>query len=196
MIQFKDLKYLIQKNCKTEDVNSNSENYFAKKFNFYINTSKLEKTLSSRTDLHVIGFEPVMKSFVPSCKDIQLISEYLHHKEELEDIMNGSTQIMEFMIYCDQTGNPGESNSTDNFDKLNNPDKCSKSFVVNIINNYPVYRTLVVRRFNTKLDRFEYSIYFRSNYNMISYIQKLKDNGLFNLEESEIDVSATEESEE
>jgi hypothetical protein len=31
---------------------------------------------------------------------------------------------------------------------------------------------------------------------MISYIQKLKDNGMFNLEESEIDISTTEESEE
>ena len=51
--------------------------------------------------------------------------------------------------------------------------------ITGICINYPIYRTLIIRKFNKKRDKFEYSIYFRSNYNMITYIKSLKENGEF-----------------
>jgi catabolite regulation protein CreA len=76
-------------------------------------------------------------------------------------------------------------------DAVNNDDP-DRSVVFKLLEDYPIYRTVVVRFFDKKKDKFVYSIYFRSNYNMISYINSLKHEGEFE-EESEEPVDVIDE---
>lgn len=188
MIDFKDLKQTIQKACKSEQSTDINE-----RFKFSINTYKLEKILNQKSDLHVIGFKEEIVSHIPTVEELQLITEYAHKKDEIETIYDGFTQVITFLLYCDKNGELGFANedgsAIDNkeiFDQLNKPELINKELLTGISINYPIYRTLIIRRFNKRKDKFEYSIYFRSNYNMITYIKSLKENGQFSSgEESE-----------
>lgn len=160
MIEFTDLKQLINIACTTEQ----SEN-MNDKFKFSINFGKLEKLLNQKgTNLHVISGGEVKTSYIPDISELQGISEYIKSINEANSIFNGNAQIMEFILYNDKNGSM----------KIMNKD--SNSDICNIMMNLPVYRTLIIRKFNTKKDKFEYLIYFRSNYNMIMYIKDLKEN--------------------
>lgn len=181
MIDFKDLKMTIQKICRSEQANNINE-----RFKFSINTYKLEKVLNQKSDLHVMGFCEEIESRIPTVDDYQLLTEYAHKKEEIETIFDGTTQIATFLLYCDKNGclsfadedkNPIENKEI--FEQLNKPELINKDLITEICINYPIYRTLIIRKFNKKRDKFEYSIYFRSNYNMITYIKSLKENGEF-----------------
>lgn len=190
MIDFKELKHLIIKTCKsdhTEDINS--------RFSFSIESAKLEQSLSN-TDLHVIGFTKEVVSRVPTYDDLQLIEEYIpkYKKDLLEEVYDGNSQILTLTLYCtkdgelelrDQNNNPIDKE--DLFTKLNgSEDELDRNTILSIIENYPIYRTLIIRKFNNRKDRFDYSIYFRSNYNMIDYIKELKETGLFESHDDEV----------
>ena len=56
----------------------------------------------------------------------------------------------------------------------------NKDIATVLASEFPMYRTMVVRRFDNRKDKFVYSIYFRSSYSMITYINSLKEEGSFN----------------
>ena len=184
MIGFKDLKSIIVRSSRTTD-DKNKSSDINNKFNFVINVDRLEKALSSKSDLHVVAFNKNIVSRVPDISELQLISEYVHKKEEIHTIFDGKTQIATFMFYCDMNGqlHIGEKDNTytakEISDAVNTDEEPDKEIAMILAESYPMYRTLVVRRFDNRKDKFVYSIYFRSSYNMITYINSLKEEGKF-----------------
>jgi hypothetical protein len=185
MIGFKDLKSIIVRNSRTVDDKNKSSDINAK-FNFTINVDRLEKALSSKSDLHVVAFSKNIVSRVPDISELQLISEYVHKKEEINTIFDGKTQIATFMFYCDMNGtlHIGEKDNTytskEICDAINTDEEPDKEIAMILAESFPMYRAMVVRRFDNRKDKFVYSIYFRSSYSMITYINSLKEEGKFN----------------
>lgn len=188
MIDFKELKLVIKKACfveKTEDIDS--------RFGFTIDIEKLEQFLAlEHADLHVIGFGDKLRSKVPTYEDLQVISEYIYKKEIINNIYNGSSQIATFMLYTNMNDLNGtvecKEEQEEIYGKLNNPENIDIGLVNSIITENPIYRALVVRRFNYKEDKFDYAIYFRSNRVMINYIKELKEEGDFEEPSGEVEV--------
>lgn len=187
MIEFKELKQIIQRICKT---NQTTEIY--DRFSFSIDTEKLEEMLNEKSDLHVMGFAKELNSRIPTYNDLQLIEEYMpkNKKGELSDVFDGNSQIITLSFYCTEDGslkieNDGEIVSGEALYNMINgsSDQLNKDIILSIIENFPIYRSLIVKHFNSRKDKFEYIIYFRSNYIMINYIKDLKNSGDFKLEE-------------
>lgn len=186
MIDFKELKSVIKRACfveKTEDIDS--------RFGFTIDIEKLEQILNQESDLHVIAFDDKLRSRIPTYEDLQVISEYIYKKEIINGIYNGNSQIATFMIYSDMGETKDEAEAAAIYDRLNNPECVDISLINGIVTEKPIYRALIVRRFNYKEDKFDYAIYFRSNRVMINYIKGLRADGEF--DEVSGDVEAVEE---
>jgi hypothetical protein len=195
MIGFKDLKSVIVRNSRTTDDKNKSSDINAK-FNFVINVDRLEKALNSKSDLHVVAFGKNIVSRVPDISELQLISEYVHKKEEINTIFDGKTQIATFMFYCDMNGQlhigqKDKEYTAKEISDLINTDNPDKEIAMILAENYPMYRTMVVRRFDNRKDKFVYSIYFRSSYSMITYINSLKEEGKFNSSEDNNEIEET-----
>ena len=198
MIRFKDLKTIIVRNCRTLD-NKNDPSDINNRFNFTINVERLEKGLNAKSNLHVLAFGQNIVSRIPDMNDLQLISEYMQYKnKDIRTIFDGKSQIATFMLYLsdiemeeDKKSDIEAMSSKQILDAVNNDDP-DRSVVFKLLEDYPIYRTVVVRFFDKKKDKFVYSIYFRSNYNMISYINSLKHEGEFE-EESEEPVDVIDE---
>lgn len=183
MIDFKELKLLIQKASITSKTN------LSDMFSFEIDTEKLEELLNKKSDLHLLRFTSEIKSAKPTPADYALISEYIYKKEAFDGIYDGQTQIASFIIYCDKEGTieiPGLDNDVRDFYNLD-PEQQIK--IANyIMAELPVYRTLVIRRFNIREEKFDYLIYFRSNRVMINYIKNLREVGQFENNSGEVDT--------
>lgn len=183
MIDFKELKLLIQKASITSKTN------LSDMFSFEIDTEKLEELLNKKSDLHLLRFTSEIKSAKPTPADYALISEYIYKKEAFDGIYDGQTQIASFIIYCDKEGTieiPGLENDVRDFYNLD-PEQQIK--IANyIMAELPVYRTLVIRRFNIREEKFDYLIYFRSNRVMINYIKNLREVGQFENNSGEVDT--------
>ena len=170
MIEFKDLKQLISKACSTEQ----SEDDINKRFKFSINFEKLEKILNQKgTDLSVIAPVSSVCSWVPGIDEILTISEYTKNKSDIEFIFDGNTEIMEFLLYSTKNGAMKVPEVPVKKDIVSVSEE--KKSIIDIMMDFPVYRTLIARKFDKRNDKFEYAIYFRSNYNMIMYIKDLKE---------------------
>lgn len=63
---------------------------------------------------------------------------------------------------------------------INTDENPDKEIAMILAEDYPMYRAMVVRRFDNRKDKFVYSIYFRSSYSMITYINSIKEEGKFN----------------
>ena len=186
MIGFKDLKSIIVRSSRTTD-DKNKSSDINNKFNFVINVDKLEKALNNKCDLHVVAFSKFIESRVPDISELQLISEYVHKREEINTIFDGKTQIATFMFYCDMEGGltienneTKDSYSSKELSDMINCDNPNRDIATVLASEFPMYRTMVVRRFDNRKDKFVYSIYFRSSYSMITYINSLKEEGAFN----------------
>ena len=186
MIGFKDLKSIIVRSSRTTD-DKNKSSDINNKFNFVINVDKLEKALNNKCDLHVVAFSKFIESRVPDISELQLISEYVHKREEINTIFDGKTQIATFMFYCDMDGaltiennETKSSYSSKELSDMINSDTPDRDIATVLASEFPMYRTMVVRRFDNRKDKFVYSIYFRSSYSMITYINSLKEEGTFN----------------
>lgn len=188
MIDFKELKLLIQKASITSKTN------LSDMFSFEIDTEKLEDMLNKKSDLHVLRFTPEVKSAKPTTADYSLISEYIYKKEAFDGIYDGQSQIASFIIYCDKEGTinvPGLTPET--IKDFYNLDHEKQVEIANyIMSELPVYRTLVIRRFNIREEKFDYLIYFRSNRVMINYIKNLREVGQFENNSGEVDVVEAE----
>lgn len=188
MIDFKELKLLIQKASTTSKTN------LSDMFSFEIDTEKLEEMLNKKSDLHILRFTPNVKSAKPTTADYALISEYIYKKEAFDGIYDGQSQVASFIIYCDKEGTvniPGLTPET--IKDFYNLDLEQQVKIANyIMAELPVYRTLVIRRFNIREEKFDYLIYFRSNRVMINYIKNLREVGQFESNSGEIDVVEAE----
>ena len=200
MIGFKDLKAIIVRNCRTLD-DKNGTGDINNRFNFVINVDRLEKALSNKSDLHVVAFTKNIVSRVPHINELQLISEYVHKKEEINTIFDGNTQIATFMFYCDMNNqlHIGEKDNTftakEICDAINRDENPDKEIATIIADSYPMYRAMVVRRFDKRKDKFVYSIYFRSSYSMITYINSLKAQGAFDATDNPTEEPVEEKAE-
>lgn len=182
MIEFKELKTLIQKATVVDK--SDISNMFA----FSVDADRLEELLSKKTDLHVLDLGPIT-SRVPSLDDYVLVSEYVYKEEAFNGIFDGETNIANFIIYCDMNGKVVLELS----DEEEATGKFSKSTINYIMAELPVYRTLVIKRFNTREEKFDYLIYFRSNRVMINYIKALREEGEFENTTGNLEIIETEE---
>lgn len=182
MLSFKELKILISKSCK---VISRSED-ITDRFSFEIDFTKLEKKLQTADpNLHVLSFNDKTLSYIPYLSDVQLVTEYLHTPEELNMVFNGKSEICTFMIFSTLTeketvtieSNGKELTSNEIFDICNGEsEQINFDVVKGIISQLPLYQVLVVRTFNKKQERFEYKIFFRSNYEMVGLFKSIRNN--------------------
>lgn len=200
-ISFKDLRSIIVKCCsaeKSDDISS--------RFGFSIDLVKMENILKQKKSyLHVIGFSKSLKSRVPFLDDLQMISEYVYG-EQMDSILNGKSQICSFMVFSKATQEGVTEISLEDGTVLNNKqifDKCNNNKNVDtdtircIINNFPVYRIIVAKVFDSVNEKFEYKVYIRSNHQMVDYFKFLTDHPNFldnlYLEEKEGKNNAEEE---
>ena len=187
MIDFKELKTLIQKASITNRTNLNDM------FGFSIDIEALQEMLSKKSNLHILDLTDddtgVIKSKKPGNSDYALVSEYVYKKEAFDTIFDGHSEIASFIIYCDDNDVVAGS-----FEKTAE----NRTEIINsIMAELPVYRTLVIRRFNIKEEKFDYLIYFRSNRVMINYIKTLREDGEFenntgDVETTPIDITDIE----
>jgi hypothetical protein len=179
-LSFKELRVAISKSCtavQTEDISD--------RYAFTLDAIKLENILKQKkSPLHVMAFNKVLESRVPSVKDVQLITEYMRLPEEIDNTFNGKVQVCEFMIFCKQNiQGPVEINNEageiisdkDLFNFCNNAEELNEEIIYGIIKNLPVYKILITREFDYNSDMFEYKIYIRSNYEMVTYYKALTD---------------------
>ena len=180
MIEFKYLKKIIIKSCKTENTDDLNMAY-----KFSINKEKLQGYLNEvGANLKVLNcsvgdfwIDNSIKSFSPDFKDITLISEYIQKKNEIETIFNDRTHVAQFLMYIPNTENNGGVDEIEKLLGTTTIDNGVISKVVGELATVPVYRVLIVRKFNKKREMFEYSIYFRSNNIMMEYINSMKQTG-------------------
>lgn len=183
MVDFKELKTIIKKACVVDKTNLDS------RLSFSVDVDKLESFLR-KENLHVMAFADQLVSFIPDPSDLQLIGEYIYRKEIINGVMDGYSQIVTFIIYNDDSLTT-EEQINENYQLLNNnglENGIDVKLASKIVSENPIYRVLVVRRFNNKEDKFDYNIYFRSNRTMINYINSLKEEGTFENSTGVVDV--------
>ena len=204
MLSFKELKVLIAKSCR---VVSKSDD-LTDRFSFDIDFTKLEKKLQGADqNLHVLAFYDKNSSYVPYMSDVQLLTEYLHTPEELNMVFNGQSEICTFMIFstltekgiitlADDKGNPLSSEEIFNICN-GEAEEINFETVKDIISTLPMYQVLVVRIFYKKQEKFEYKIFFRSNYEMVSLFKSTKNAKVEeeNTSNEEVESETTEEKE-
>lgn len=179
-LSFKEIRIAISKSCSAVQTDDISDRYA-----FTLDTTKLENIFKQKkSSLHVMAFNKIVESRVPSVNDIQLITEYMRQDNEIDTTFNGKVQVCEFMIYCkhniqgpieinDEDGNPYSDKDLFNF--CNNKEELADEIIYGIIKNFPVYKILVTREFDYNSDMFEYKIYIRSNYEMVTYYKALTE---------------------
>lgn len=180
MIAFKDLKPIIAKACSSERTKELSQ-----RLHFQIDFRKLEQELrKNNTRLHVVAGCDKLESSIPKFEDIQLLAEYPRLQKRLsETFLDGKTEIISFMLFSDNDGylalkdeTSGEQISYDDvFEILNGtkPDPNVDYPTLHVIlDNFPMNRVVVVKKFNSIKERFDYSFFIRSNYEMIQWVKE------------------------
>ena len=180
-LSFWELRDAISKSCSCATNNSDLSN----RFGFSINIEKLEKNFrDKKSSCYSLAFAKELKSRVPSFNDIQLISEYMRDPEELALTFNGEVQVCELLVFSteklegtvelnDENGNTLSDERL--FELCNDPESLSKDVIDSIIINLPMYKVLVTRIFNYEKDSFDYNIYIRSNYEMVTYYKAVQE---------------------
>ena len=182
MITLKKLDSLILKSCSVVNNGDNGNDFYA----FSIDLNKLNGMLKTADkNLHPLAETAKVISKPGSFANIQSITEYIHKPEELKFAMSDKTEALEFLIYCaqDKTGKVNEfkdsnGNVIDAYDayktfKEDGTYSLNKDVVEYIVSNLPMYMVLVLRSFNQKSYKYDYKIYIRSNYEMVSYFKAM-----------------------
>ena len=177
-----NLTIFIKKCCTALDSEDVSNRY-----KFALDSLKLDNMLKQKkTNLHVIAFNRSLESKVPTINDIQLISEYVHDPKLFKKIFDGKSEFISFMLFStyNEKGPISLEYMNENDELCAMSDKeifasCNTDIdedcVVNICKDLPCYRVLIVRTFNTELDKFEYKVNIRSNYSMVTFQKSNKD---------------------
>ena len=183
-LSFWELRDAISKSCSC----TNQSDDISDRYSFTIDIEKLEKIFrDKKSSCYSLAFEKELKSRVPSYKDIQLITEYMREQNELGNTFNGKVQVCELLVFSkdkiqgpvdinDEDGNPLSDEALFNY--CNNPESLNDDIIYGITKNLPMYKVLVTRIFNYEKDSFDYNIYIRSNYEMVTYykaVQEIKE---------------------
>lgn len=183
ILSFVNLRTAITKSCIAHPTDNISE-----KYGFKVDINKLEENLRSfgkDCSLHPLAFNTEVNSFIPSYKDIQLVSEYLNkNNDNIDLIFNGKVEICEFMVYAKENiqgsididdGEGNEITDKELFEYCNNPDSLKPEIIYGIVKNLPLYRVIVFRSFDTRYDKYKYKIFIRSNYEMVAFHKSIKE---------------------
>ena len=183
-LSFWELRDAISKSCTC--VTNNSD--VSDRFGFSINIDKLEQIFrDKKSSCYSLAFAKELKSRVPSVNDIQLISEYMRDPEELALTFNGEVQVCELLVFSTETlegtiepphPNKDVLTNEDIFKGCNDPEFLDIDMIYDIVINFPMYKVLVTRIFDYEKDSYDYNIYIRSNYQMVTYykaIQEMKE---------------------
>lgn len=187
MIQLKNLDRVIRNCCS---VIKDDSKEITDRYAFRIDFNKMNSMLAQ----HDKTFHPLVftsnntyESRHFEFEDIQFLSEYLHKPECFDPVFDGRSQFVKFMIYCEQNSSGETITFTDqdgnkipgNKAYLTTDENGETSIVYEalerIVRNLPIYMVLVIRIFDTKKDRYDYKIYIRSNYEMVSYFKKYSE---------------------
>lgn len=180
MITLKKLDSLILKSCSVVNGGKAGNDYYS----FSIDFDKLNNLLG-QVDKNLHPFVEASKIFSKPVdfSSIQSITEYIHKTEELKFALTDKTEYAEFLIYCaqDKTGKVSdfkdeEGNAIDAYEAYkerleDGTYSLNKDVVQYIVSNLPMYMVLVLRSFNQKNYKYDYKIYIRSNYEMVSYFK-------------------------
>ena len=184
MIQLKCLDRVIR-NCCTVIKDDSKE--ITDRYAFKIDFNKMNGMLAQYDKLfHPLVFsdDNTYESKYFNFDDIQMASEYLHKPDYFDPVFDGRSQFIRFMIYCEENSSGEVLNFTDqegnkipgNKSYLTTDENGEKSLVYEalekIVRKFPIYMVLVIRVFDAKKDKYDYKIYIRSNYEMVSYFKK------------------------
>lgn len=177
-----NLTIFIKKCCSALDSEEITDRY-----KFALDSLKLDNMLKQKkTNLHVIAFNKSIESRVPTIDDIQLISEYVHDPKLFKKIFDGKSEFISFMLFStyNEKGPISLEYVNENDETCTMTDKeifanCNveidEDIIVSICKDLPCYRILIIRTFNTELDKFEYKVNIRSNYSMVTFQKSNKE---------------------
>ena len=183
MITLKKLDSLILKCCNVVKSDQNKDTDYYK---FGINFDQLESMLSNvDKNLHPLVECAELESRPVEFKDIQNLTEYLHKADEFTPVFE-KCEMVQFLIYCtqDKTGKNFEFFDDEN-NKINPYDAykvdegvegewgINKEILQQIVQNLPMYMVTVIRSFDHEHYKYDYKIYIRSNYEMVSYFKAM-----------------------
>lgn len=186
MVLFDTLKPIISAACKISNFNSKD---IEDRYKFDLNLKQLEENINKADPtFHILAAIPdneedtdsnILHSKSLTYEDITNIMEYIHKPKEIESFVTDKVNYVEFMIYCTDIKNEEYKKDVLDYirDKNGNTEHLAYCYgyevdplVTNIISHFPIYKVLVMRKFNFKKDKFIYNIVFRSNYEMIEYV--------------------------
>lgn len=180
-LSFWELRDVISKSCSCTNQSEDIDNRYA----FSVDIEKLESFFREKqSSFYSMAFDKKLNSKIPSFGDIQLISEYMRNEDELDSVFNGKVQVCEFMVFSkNKIQGPVEINDGDGvvisdqdlFDYCNDPDKLDENIIYGIVKNLPMHKILITRKFNYEHDAFDYNIYIRSNYEMVTYYKAVQE---------------------
>lgn len=185
IISFQDLSSFIIKCCKASTPEDPSD--YAAKHAFSIDMNKMETIFrGNKLDYHIIACTTNLSSYVPYMNDVHNLAQYAKDSDELDNIMNGLTQIAIFSLYCDQTkdgpiafrldkDNDNTLSNKELFDVCNKEDKINVGLITQIVKGTPSYSILVYRQFSQKRDRFVYNVRYIANKEMNQYYRSVED---------------------
>jgi hypothetical protein len=189
MVLFDALKPLITSACRISNYDSNN---IKDRYQFSINMEQLEEIINKADPtFHILAVDnkevspekdehSILHSKTMTNSDITNIMEYIHKPKEVDSFIHDNVNYIEFMIYCTDIKN--EELKKEVVDNITTEDGSTKpiwcpyrndglnDLVSKVVSYFPVYKVLVMRKFNFKKDKFIYSILFRSNYEMIEYV--------------------------
>lgn len=197
MITLKKLDGLILKSCSVVNKEKDNNEFYS----FSIDFDKLDNLLSQvDKNLHPLVDSQKKFSIPVGFDSIQSITEYIHKPDELKFALADKTEYAEFLIYCAQDKNgkvvdfKDENGNTIDAYEVYKEHAEDGSIVLNndvvrlIVSTLPMYMVLVLRSFNKKNYKYDYKIYIRSNYEMVSYFKAMS-----NLEDKKETKTASEE---
>lgn len=185
MIRFSELKPIIAKSCSSETSQDLQD-----MLHFSIDFEKLESGLRENyTCMHVLSFVKRLDSAIPTIYDMQHLMEYPIKQEATSKLfMKNRQEFIQFMILYDPENNllsdtkgfSGNEMTAANVFQLLNNDIIHEGFqwgfdlIGHIIDHYPITRVIVTKHFNSDKERFDYTIFFRSNQEMRKLIKESK----------------------
>ena len=204
MVLFNTLKPIISAACKISNFDSKD---IEDRYKFELNLKQLEENINKAdSTFHILAVIPddgeatdadILHSKSLTYEDITNIMEYIHKPKEIESFVTDKVNYVEFMIYCTDIKN--EEYKINVLKHIINDDGSTEHLayvygyevdplVTNIISHFPIYKVLVMRKFNFKKDKFIYNIVFRSNYEMIEYV-----NNNFSKKKEEVAIEDSKE---
>ena len=177
MIPYHQLSTYIQRCCAALSPENSST--FEEKHLFTLDVAKLDNILhTNKTGLHVLAGTMTLNAYFASVTDLPLLSAMTKKQELLQLAANGYLGMTSFLLYTDrdacgndvifmedeESGKPSDHHHV--FKVCNETMKLSTPLISKIVSYVPTYTVVVIKKFNSAKEKFEYQCLFLPDGNM------------------------------